>query len=190
MKLLFDLFPLLIFFGVFSVYDIFAATGAAIAASIVQVGWLKFSKKPIEPMHWITLAAIVLLGGATILLRDDAFIRWKPTVVYWCFAAIIFGTQVFGRKTAVEYLMGGKMELPSNRWRLMNLSFGVFTLVMGILNLYVAFYYGADMDPEVQRTHWVYFKVFGTLILTFLFIFLLMLFIAKDIKMKEAHEDN
>lgn len=186
MKVLFDLFPLLVFFGVFSVYDIFAATGAAIVTSLIQVSWLKFAGRKIETMHWITLGAIVVLGGATILLRDDAFIRWKPTVVYWCFAAILFATQFLGRKTAIEYVMGSQLELPREKWRFMNLSFGVFTLAMGFLNLYVAFYYGADLDPDVQQKHWVYFKVFGTLILTFVFIFLVMLFVSKDIKIKET----
>ncbi len=186
MKLLFDLFPLLVFFGVFSVYDIFVATGAAIGASLLQVGWLKFAGRKVETMHWITLGAIVVLGGATVLFKDDAFIRWKPTVVYWCFAATMFVTQFVGRKTAIEYVMGSQLELPRNRWRFMNLSFGVFTLAMGFLNLYVAFYYGADLDPEIQQKHWVYFKVFGTLILTFVFIFVIMLFVSKDIKVKES----
>lgn len=186
MKLLFDLFPLLVFFGVFSVYDIFIATAAAIVASLIQVSWLKFAGRKIETMHWITLGAIVVLGGATILLKDDAFIRWKPTVVYWCFAAILFTTQFFGRKTAIEYVMGSQLELPPQKWRFMNLSFAFFTMAMGFLNLYVAFYYGTDLDPDVQLQHWVYFKVFGTLILTFVFIFLLMLFVSKDIKVKET----
>lgn len=189
MKLLFDLFPLLIFFSVFKLFDIFAATGAAIIASLIQVGWLRFAGRKIEAMHWITLAVICLLGGATILFQDETFIRWKPTVVYWVFACILFGTQWFGRKTAVEYVMGSQIELPAKSWRLMNLSFGVFSLAMGVLNLYVAFVYGADLDPDTQREHWVNFKVFGTLILTFVFIFGLMLFVSKDIKVKETQED-
>ncbi len=186
MKLLFDLFPLLVFFTVFKLFDIYVATGAAIVASLIQVSWLKFARHKIETMHWITLGAIVVLGGATILLKDDAFIRWKPTVVYWCFAAVLFATQFLGRKTAIEYVMGNQIELPADKWRFMNLSFAVFTLAMGFLNLYVAFYYGTDLDPDVQREHWVNFKVFGTLILTFIFIFLLMLFVSKDIKAKET----
>jgi len=186
MKLLFDLFPLIVFFGVFKLYGIFVATGSAIAASLIQVGWLRFSHRKIEVMHWITLGAITILGGATILLQDEVFIRWKPTVVYWSFAVVLFFTQFFGKKTAVEYVMGSQIEFPPNTWRVMNLSFGMFSLAMGFLNLYVAFYYGRDLDPDVQREHWVNFKVFGTLILTFLFIFILMLFVSKHLKIKES----
>ena len=185
MKLLFDFFPLILFFVAFKVYDIFVATGVAVVASVGQVLWLKLSGRAVESMHWITLAAIVILGGATILIHDDVFIRWKPTVVYWIFSLILFGTQLFGSKTAVERLMGGKLSLPSRIWKKMNLSFALFTLAMGFLNLYVAFYYGADLDPVVQREHWVNFKVFGTLLITFLFMFGMMLVISKHASLKE-----
>ena len=185
MKLLFDFFPLVLFFVAFRVYDIYVATGVAVAASLVQVLWLYFSGRRVEAMHWITLAAIVFLGGATIIIHDDVFIRWKPTVVYWVFSLILFGTHFIGDKTAAERLMGSKMELPERIWKLMNLSFAAFTLFMGFLNLYVAFYYGADLDPEVQREHWVNFKVFGTLIITFLFMFGVMLAVSKHVRITE-----
>ncbi len=190
MQLLFDFFPLILFFAAFKLYDIFVATGVAVAASLLQVGWLKFSGRKIEPMHWITLGTIVILGTATIALADEVFIRWKPTVVYWIFSAILFGTQFLGSKTAIERVMGSKMEMPPRVWRTMNLSFAVFTLVMGVLNLYVAFVYGADLDPDTQREHWVNFKVFGTLILTFAFVFFLMLAVSKHIKTEQPEGDS
>lgn len=185
MKVLFDFFPILLFFVAFKTYDIFVATGVAIVASIIQVGWLKFSGRKVETMHWITLGGIVLFGGLTIVLQDDTFIRWKPTVVYWLFSVILLATQFFGRKTAMEHVMGAQIELPAQIWRNMNTSFVLFTLFMGFLNLYVAFFYGADLDPDVQREHWVNFKVFGTLILTLLFMFVVMAFVSKYIKTEE-----
>lgn len=190
MQLLFDFFPLILFFAAFKLYDIFVATGVAVVASAIQVGWLKFSGRNIEPMHWITLAAIVVLGSATIALENEAFIRWKPTVVYWIFSAILFGTHLFGEKTAIEHVMGSKLNMPDHAWRLMNLSFAIFMVVMGFINLYVAFYYGADLDPDTQREHWVNFKVFGTLILTFGFVFVLMLFVSKHFKSEETEGDS
>lgn len=185
MKLLFDFFPLVLFFAAFKIYDIYVATGVAVVASVGQVLWLRFSGRPVEAMHWITLAAIVLLGGATIIIHDDVFIRWKPTVVYWIFSLILLGTHFIGDKTAAERLMGSKMEMPGRVWKQMNLSFAVFTLFMGFLNLYVAFVYGADLDPDVQREHWVNFKVFGTLIITFLFMFGVMLAVSKHARITE-----
>ena len=188
MKVLFDFFPILLFFVAFKVYDIFVATGVAIAASIVQVAWLKFSGRKVETMHWITLGGIIVFGGLTIILRDDTFIRWKPTVVYWLFCLILLGTQFIGKKTAIEYVMGSQIELPSRIWRNMNVSFVLFTLFMGFLNLYVAFIYGSELDPDVQREHWVNFKVFGTLLLTLLFMFAVMLVVSKYVKTTEQGE--
>lgn len=188
MKVLFDFFPILLFFIAFKAYDIFVATGVAIAASIIQVGWLKFSGRKVETMHWITLVGIVLFGGLTIILQDETFIRWKPTVVYWLFSVILLTTQLFGKKTAIERVMGAQISLPDRIWRYMNTSFVVFTLFMGFLNLYVAFVYGAELDPDIQREHWVNFKVFGTLILTLLFMFIVMAFVSKYIKPEEQGE--
>ena len=98
MKFLFDFFPILLFFAAFKTFDIYTATGVAIAASIAQVGWLKFSGRKVETMHWITLFGITVFGGLTIILHDETFIRWKPTVVYWVFSLILLGTQFFGKK--------------------------------------------------------------------------------------------
>ena len=185
MKFLFDFFPILLFFVAFKAYDIFVATGVAIVASIAQVAWLRVSGRKIEPMHWITLVGIVVFGGLTIILHDDTFIRWKPTVVYWLFSAIMLATQFIGEKTAIERLMGKHIELPARIWRNMNISFVLFTLAMGVLNLYVAFVYGSGLDPDVQREHWVNFKVFGTLALTLAFMFIVMAFVSKHIKTEE-----
>lgn len=188
MKVLFDFFPILLFFAAFKAYDIFVATGVAIVASVIQVGWLKFSGRKVETMHWITLAGIVVFGGLTIILRDDTFIRWKPTVVYWLFSSILLATQIFGKKTAIEHVMGAQIELPARIWRNMNISFVLFTLFMGFLNLYVAFVYGSELDPEVQREHWVNFKVFGTLVLTLLFMLVVMGCVSKYVRTDEQGE--
>lgn len=190
MKVLFDFFPILLFFVAFKAYDIYVATGVAIAASLVQVGWLKLSGRKVETMHWITLAGIVVFGGLTIALHDDTFIRWKPTVVYWLFSLILLATQFFGKKTAIERVMGAQIQLPEHIWRNMNLSFVVFTTFMGFLNLYVAFVYGSGLDPDVQREHWVNFKVFGTLGLTLIFMFVVMALVSKHIKTDQAESQG
>lgn len=190
MKLVFDLFPLILFFGAYRAFDIFVATGVAIVAVIAQVAWLKLRNHNIEVMHIITLVVIVIFGGASILTENEVFIRWKPTILYWCFSVILFGSQFVFRKPAIRYVMGSQMELPDHVWGRMNLSFAVFTLVMGLLNLYVAFYYGSDLAPDVQRDHWVNFKVFGTMILTFLFVIGLMLSLAKHLNVENDEEQS
>ena len=93
-KLLFDLFPLVLFFLAFRFSDIYVATGVAMAASVLQILWLKLTSKAIETSHWINLAVIVVFGGATLFFHNDVFIRWKPTVLYWIFALVLLGGQL------------------------------------------------------------------------------------------------
>ncbi len=189
MKLLFDLFPLLIFFGAFKFYDIYLATAAAIIATFIQVTvfWLK--NRRFESIHIITLVIITFFGGLTILLRDDVFIKWKPTVVNWLFSGVIVGMLFFTKKSALEYVMGKQIALPNAIWRNLNWAWAGFFLLLGLLNLYVAFYYNLDADSAVRTATWVNFKVFGLLGLTLIFAVGQMLFLSKHIELKD-HEDN
>lgn len=188
MKLVFDLFPLILFFIAYRAFDIFVATGVAMAAVVAQVAWLRIRARKIEVMHIVNLVVIMVFGGATIYTENEVFIRWKPTILYWCFSAILFVSQFVSSKPAIQRVMGSQMDLPAHAWKKMNLSFAVFTLVMGALNLYVAFFYGADLDPDVQRDRWVDFKVFGTMILTFLFVIGLMLSLSKYLNVDKDEE--
>ena len=179
MKFLFDLFPLLLFFAAFKLFDIYIATGVAIAASFAQVGIYWWLKHKLETMHLITLAVIVVFGGLTLLLHDDQFIRWKPTILYWVFALLVLGSHVLGDKTAMERLLGKQLALPAGVWRYYNLSWGLFFLAIGALNLYVAFYYAPHEPESVRQATWVNFKVFGLLGLTLGFAVIQALFIAR-----------
>lgn len=190
MKLVFDLFPLILFFIAYRAFGIFAATGVAMVAVVAQIIWLRYRNHKIEIMHIINLVVIVLFGGLTIFTENDVFIRWKPTILYWCFSVILFTSQYVFKKPAIKYVMGSQMELPGHVWNKMNTSFAVFTFVMGVLNLYVAFFYGADLDPDVQRDHWVNFKVFGTMILTFVFVIGLMLSLSKHLNVEKKEESS
>ena len=180
MKLIFDLFPLLIFFAVFKFYDIYIATAAAIVATLIQVGVFWFKHRRFETMHLITLAAISVFGGLTIFLQDDAFIKWKPTIVNWIFGGIIF-VMLFTRKTALEHVMGQQISLPKSVWKGVNLAWALFFIALGLLNLYVAFYYNLDADYQTRNDTWVNFKVFGMLALTIVFSIVQMIFISKHI---------
>ena len=181
MKILFDLFPLLIFFGAFKFYDIFIATAAAIIATFIQVGIFWRKRRRFETIHIVTLIVITLLGGLTILLQDDLFIKWKPTIVNWLFCAVIVGMLLFSRKSALEFVMGKQISLPAAIWRKLNWAWAIFFLVLGALNLYVAFYYNADASPEVRTATWVNFKVFWLFGLTLAFVVAQMFFIGKHL---------
>lgn len=165
MKFLFDFFPLLLFLVALKMYDIFVATGVAIAASIVQNIAYWWRHRRLEKMHVVTLVIIVILGGLTLALRDDTFIKWKPTVVYWLFAAIMLITHLRNSKSAMEHMLGSQITLPPHVWSRHNLEWIIFFIVIGILNLYVAFYflptYYADLGEKKITEYWAYFKVFG-----------------------------
>ncbi len=162
MKLLFDFFPILLFFIAYKAYDIYAATLVAIVASIAQVGWARFKHGKVETMHLVTLGLIIVFGGATLLLQDETFIKWKPTVVNALFAAVFLASQFIGKKTIVERLMSASITLPAPIWIRLNWSWVIFFSTLAALNLYVA--YGFDTDT------WVNFKLFGMLGLTLAFL--------------------
>jgi len=173
MKFLFDLLPLLLFFAALKVYDIYIATAVAIVASFIQVGFFWFKHRRFETMHLVTLVIIGVFGSLTLILHDATFIKWKPTVVYWIFTAILFYTQFFTRQTAYEHLLGKQLTLPAKVWLQQNRDWGIFFLLLGLLNLYVAFYfipdYYAELDSKTQDEYWGVFKVFGTMGLTLAF---------------------
>ena len=112
MKFLFDLFPVVLFFVAFKLADIYVATGVAIAASMLQVGWLKLRRKRVEPMLWASLAIIVVFGGATLALQDETFIKWKPTVLYWLFGAVLGGSALLLRRNLLRAMLAEQIVLP------------------------------------------------------------------------------
>ncbi len=188
MKFLFDLFPLLLFFAAFRLYDIYVATTVAIVASFAQVGFYWWRHRKFEAMHLITLATIVIFGGLTLILHNDTFIKWKPTILYWVFAVLVLGSQVVGGRTVMERMLGAQMQLEPRIWRHYNLSWGLFFAVAGALNLYVAFFYAPDQAAEVRQATWVNFKVFGLLGLTFAFAILQAVFLARHIQHPDSKE--
>ncbi len=182
MKFLFDFFPILLFFIAYKMYDIYVATAVAIAASFVQVGWYWLQNRRFEKMHVITLLLITVLGGATLMLQDETFIKWKPSVVNWAFGVVFLGSQFIGKKPIVQRMMEASVELPAPLWSRLNTAWALFFIVLGFINLYVA--YNFDTDT------WVNFKMFGMIGLTFVFILAQALFIGKYIKEPNNDSDN
>jgi intracellular septation protein len=180
MKLLVDFFPIILFFVAFKVSGIYVATGVAIAATIAQIAWLRHSKGKVEAMQWVSLAVIVLFGGATIALQNETFIKWKPTVLYWLMAGTLLAGQLLFRKNLLKSLMGSQMELPEAAWRVTNWSWIVFFSAMGVLNLWVA--YSFDTNT------WVNFKLFGGLGLMAVFVIAQALYLGRYLKADQVQE--
>ena len=171
MKILFDFFPILLFFIAFKLYGIYTATVVAIAASVIQVGvyWLKHRK--FEKMHVITMALIIVFGGATLLLEDEIYIKWKPTVLNWLFAIVLLGSQFFGKMTIIERMMRANIQLKPSAWIKLNLSWVLFFVFLGALNVYVLYNYDTDT--------WVNFKLFGMMGLSIVFIVVQSIFLMR-----------
>ncbi|WP_353153510.1 septation protein A [Herminiimonas fonticola] len=203
MKFLFDLFPVILFFAVFKWGEgnadaaqafgqqflsglvsggqvtvaqapILLATAIAIIATILQIGYLLSRRKKVDGTLWLSLAIIVFFGGATIYFHNETFIKWKPTVLYWCFAAALLFSQMFLNKNLIRTMMEKQMSLPDGIWRRVNLSWVAFFITMGLLNLYVAF--------NFSTATWVNFKLFGGMGLMFAFIIVQSLMLSKYLK--------
>lgn len=153
MKPLLEFFPIILFFIVYKLYDIFIATGVVIIATLIQVliYWRLYRK--VETMQWLTLILILVMGGATIYLQNEQFIKWKLTIIEWLFAGGFLLSQFIGNKTFIERMMGANLELPATIWKRLNLSWAAFFFAVGALNLYVMDHYSTD--------DWVTFKTFG-----------------------------
>lgn len=175
-KLLFDLFPLVLFFIAFRIFDIYTATAVAMAAATGQIIWLKLRQKVIETTHWINLGVIVVFGSATLFFQNDAFIKWKPTVLYWLFSAILLGSYWFLGRNLMQKIMGGQLVLPEQVWGKLNYSWAAFFILSGAINLFVAF------SGHFTDAQWVSFKVFGSLILLVGFVIIQSLWLSKYLK--------
>jgi intracellular septation protein len=162
MKFLFDLFPVILFFIAYKFAGIYAATGVAMAATFAQIGWLWFRGRKIDTMLWVSLVIITVFGGMTLLLQDETFIKWKPTVLYWAFAAALLGGALFMKKNLIRVLLAEQMELPDAAWNKLNWSWIAFFIFMGVINLFVALNFSTD--------DWVNFKLFGATGLMLVFV--------------------
>jgi intracellular septation protein len=156
---------------------ILLATLVAIIATAGQVGYLLARRRKVDKMLWISLAIIVVMGGATLLLRDTRFIRWKPTVLYWAFAVVLLVSDLLLKKNLVRTMMQEQMTLPAPIWRRLNLSWVGFFVAMGILNLYVAYSFSESV--------WVKFKLFGTTGLMVVFVVAQALMLSRFVQGEE-----
>ena len=203
MKLLFDLFPVILFFIVFKLAGsnpdaaqefgshylsslvlggevtlaqapILLSTAVAIIATVFQIGWLLIRRKTVDNMLWVSLVIITVFGGATIYFHDEQFIKLKPTVLYWCFSIALLASPLLLKKNLIKSMLGKQLSLPEPVWRKLNLAWGLFFGLMGGLNLYIGYNFPLEF--------WVNFKLFGFLGLMLAFVIAQSLFLSRHIK--------
>lgn len=206
MKFLFDLFPVILFFITLKIAEkaasaslmlakiltfigltvtvktslvpIMLATISVIIGSIIQIIWAKLHYKKVDNTLWLSALLVTVLGGMTLYFQNDAFIKWKPTLLYWTFSTVLICAQVFTKRNIIKSMMGKEISLPETIWNKLNTAWAIFFACLGALNLYVAFNYSIDT--------WANFKLFGTMGLMFIFIILQSLAINQHI----IHEDK
>ncbi len=178
MKLLFDFFPILLFFVAFKVWGIYTATAVAIAASFAQVALFWLRHRRFEKMHLAVLGIVAISGGLTLAFQDEMFVKWKPTLVNWLFGVVFIASQYVGEKPLAERMMAASIALPREVWYRLNLSWGLFFLALGAVNVYVLYHFDTDT--------WVNFKLFGMMGLTFAFVIAQAFYIARHVEAEET----
>lgn len=178
-KFLLDFLPIGLFFIAYKYFNLMVATQVAIAASLLQLIWLRISTGKIQKINLISFLSILILGSATLLLKNDIFVKWKPTVVYWALGAALLFSQLFMAKPFIQRLGESSVRLPERIWRQLNGIWSSFFVGLGIVNLYVVY--------NFSTTAWVNFKLFGTLGLTLVFIVLQSLYMAKHAQLQNGN---
>ena len=202
MKLLFDLFPVILFFATFKYYGsnpegaaalvgsllgsavldvkqapILLATIVVIVATMAQIAWVHFRHGKVDKMLWVSLALVTVFGGMTLIFQDETFIKWKPTILYWVFAGSMGFAALVLKKNPIKAMLGEQLTLPEPVWGRVNLSWIAFFLFMGALNLIVAFNFPTDT--------WVNFKLFGGMGMLLLFVLGQGLLLSKYVEEKQ-----
>ena len=163
MKFLFDLFPVILFVAAYMWTDsVYVATAVIIPASVAQLAYVWFRHRRVERMLLVSTVLILILGGLTLFLQDERFIKWKPTVLYWLFAAVLALSPVVAKKNIVRLMMEKGFTAPDRIWRALNIAWALFFVFMGVLNLYIA--------QNFSLAFWVQFKLWGLTGLMFAFI--------------------
>ncbi len=191
LKFIYDFLPIIIFFATYKLTDndIYAATTAAIIATIIHsaIQWLLHKK--LEKQHIINLVVILFFGGLTLFFQDDTFIKWKVTVINWIFGLALLGSQFVGKKNIIQRQLDEAIQLPEPIWFRLNMMWVAFFMFCGLLNIYVAFFYGADLTAEARQEIWVDFKMYGMLGLTFAFMILQIFYLQRHILPEESAEE-
>jgi intracellular septation protein len=206
MKILFDLLPVIFFFATYKISGfypdeahalvtnwlasdipaeqapILIATFVTIVATALQISivWLKHRK--VDRMLWISLIIITILGGATLAFHNPAFIKWKPTALYWLFGLVLFVSDVVFRRNLIRRMLDGQIRLPDLVWQKLNLAWALFFVILGVLNIYVAYSFSEDF--------WVNFKLFGFMVLIFVFALAQGLYISKHLIEDDANHSH
>jgi len=190
MKQILELIPLILFFITFKMdgetlqllnfsyqFDgIYSATAVLMAATAIQVVLTRLITGKVEKQLLWLFGIIVVAGSATLILRNDIFIMWKPTVFNWGLALVLLGGMFLGKKSLLEKMLGQQIQLPAAAWLRLNQVWIANFLIVGSLNLYVAYNFSQDA--------WVNYKLYSSIGFTLLLMIITMIIVVPHIKDK------
>lgn len=190
MKFLFDFFPVLIFYIVFKYFKaehgeiqaMIYATASLMVATLVQVAINWFMHKKVEKMHIAVLVLAMVFGGATIYFQEPVYLIWKVTLANWLFAAVFLGSHFIGKTPLVKRMMQHAISLPEPVWTRLSYMWISFFIVLGGINLAVAF--------NVSFDAWTDFKMFGMIGITLLFVFAQAIYMARFMEPEKAKAEK
>ncbi|MCV9877367.1 septation protein A [Brenneria izbisi] len=184
MKQLLDFLPLVVFFVVYKLYDIYIASGALIAATALALAVTWFVYRKVEKMMLVTFLMVAIFGTLTLVFHNDQFIKWKVTIIYGLFAIALLVSQFVMKKTLIQRMLGKELTLPQAVWGKLNVSWAMFFLACGLVNIYIAFW--------MPQSVWVNFKVFGLTGFTLLFTLLCGIYIYRHLPgdNEKSEEEN
>lgn len=180
MKQFFEFIPLVIFFIVYKMIDIYAATGSLIVTTGLLLAYSYFKHGKAEKMQVITFVMVLVFGTLTLILHDDTFIKWKVTVVYALFSIALLVSRYVFKKNIIKQMLGKEIVLPEPVWNNLNIAWALFFMLLGVINIYIAFSFSQQI--------WVNFKVFGLLVVTLIFTVLSGVYIYKYLPKTDKSE--
>lgn len=173
MRFLIDFFPIALFVAAYKLHDIYTATAVLMVATVLQTGIIYGIDRKLQTLQKVTLVLVLVFGVLTLVLQDERFIKWKPTVLY-ASMAIVLGAALWGwKKNFLQILLGSQLSLPTTVWGRLTVIWVAYFLFMAAINGYVAAFYSTE--------DWVNFKLWGY-IFPVVFIIGQGLYIARYIK--------
>ena len=178
LNFLYEFLPVVLFFVAFKFYGIYVATAVGIVVTGTQLLITTIWKKRVDKKQLITLVVFLVFGGMTLYFHNPIFVKWKPSVIFWIFGLVLLASQFIGKKPLMQRMLESMLadknaSLPGSIWKHLNLAWTLFFLLLGTVNIYIAYHYSTET--------WVNFKLYGILGLLFLFSFLQALYLSKHL---------
>ncbi len=183
MKHFIEFIPIALFVGVYFYYrDIFIATAVLMSGVLLQVVFEFATTRTVAKRTWYIFGIVEVLGSLTLIFQNPVFVQWKPTIVNWVFSIGLLGNLFLSKNSLLKQMLGEQLELPDNVWKNLTLGWSAGFFLAGAVNLVVAFNFSMDI--------WVSYKFIGGIALTFSYIIITVIYLARGGYLQEPDSDQ